>query len=79
MKLGIVREGKEEKQATEEQEVLKTNDKNTTNVKKFSPKDLLPRGGGNHSIQMILGKIAKVCQDFPAYCHLISLFFHAEK
>ena len=60
---------KDEKQAEKDQDLVKANGPpNTSNPEKFSPKDLLPRGGGSHSIQKILANISQVC--FKIYAHL---------
>jgi hypothetical protein len=60
---------KDEKQAEKDQDLVKANGPpKASNQKKFSPKDLLPRGGGSHSIQKILANISQVY--FKIYAHL---------
>ena len=55
---------KEEKQTEKEHDTVEEKSPPTISNKKFSPKDLLPKGGGNHSIQKILGNIAQVSSLF---------------
>lgn len=47
-----------------EQDLTKENDPAKTSKKKFSPKDLLPRGAGSQSIQEILANFTQVYSPF---------------
>lgn len=65
---------KDERQAEKEQDLVKANGPpKTSNEKKFSSEDLLPTGGGSHSIQEILADITQVACFF-----ILKLFTQSE-
>ena len=64
---------KDERQAEKEQDLVKANGPPKTSNEKFSSEDLLPRGGGSHSIQNILADITQVACFF-----ILKLFTQSE-